>query len=441
MKLKTLFFLAGVGLLAVAALPVHLAGQVDAATPEHSGGPPHYNLTDLGVVGPVPGQPFHITNNGLISGSITVNNAAHGVIWYKRARFDIGTPGLGGTNSLAFTVNQRAVVAGAADTSAPDPLGEDFCGFRLFGLGSGTRCRPFVWKEGVMRALPMLKDKNGLPGNNGAANAINIWGAVAGMSENTTLDSTCPPYDPSKGQSQKLQEKPVIWRDGSVHELATVGGDPDGVALAMNDSGLVAGTSGGCSQFNEATFLNVRPVHAILWENGRANDLGSLGGVSGGIALGINNRGDVVGGSDVKGDTTSHGFLWTKERGKMQGLMPVGTDGFSTAIAVNDDRIVTGVSLDFNTNNLRAAMWDHGKPFDLNTLIPSTSGLYLLLACSVNNSGQIIGLAVDSNGVFHGYLATARGTHDGHDAALDGPTYLSDNVREMVRKQLHLGKR
>jgi hypothetical protein len=56
MKLKTLFSIAGVGLLALAALPVQLAGQVDAASPEHGGGPPHYNLTDLGVVGPVPGH-------------------------------------------------------------------------------------------------------------------------------------------------------------------------------------------------------------------------------------------------------------------------------------------------------------------------------------------------------------------------------------------------
>jgi hypothetical protein len=120
----------------------------------------------------------------------------------------------------------------------------------------------------------------------------------------------------------------------------------------------------------------------------------------------------------------------------MQGLVPFGEDGFSTAIAVNDSREVTGVSID-STGNLRAVLWLHEAPIDLNTLVPSTSGLYLLLACSVNDSGQIVGLAVDSNGVFHGYLATPRGDRDDHDAALDGPMTLSDNIREMVRKQLH----
>ena len=109
---------------------------------------------------------------------------------------------------------------------------------------------------------------------------------------------------------------------------------------------------------------------------------------------------------------------------------------FSMALAINDDREVTGVSIDENDQS-RAVLWLHQTPIDLNTLIPSTAGLYLLFACSVNDSGQIIGLAVDSNGAFHGYLATPRGDKDGHDAALDGPMHLSDNIREMVRKQLH----
>jgi probable HAF family extracellular repeat protein len=436
MKLKALFSVAGVSLFTMAAMPAQLAAQGGIATPEHSVGPHHYNLTDLGVVGPTPGQPIHITNNGFISGGAANDNTEHATLWYKRWKLDIGVPGLGGANSTAFGVNQWAQAVGEADTHRPDPNGEDFCGFAFLGFPSGTTCLPFMWQRGVMRPLPTLKDRNGQHGNNGAANQINSHGEVAGLSENTMPDSTCPAYDPSKGQSQKLQQKPVIWRNGRVYELLTIGSDPDGVALAINENGLMAGTSGDCSPFSPATYLNIQPVHAVLWENGRANDLGSLGGVSGGIALGINNRGDVVGGSDVKGDTTSHGFLWTKERGKMQGLVPFGEDVFSTAIAVNDSRDATGVSID-STGNLRAVVWLHESPHDLNTLVPSTSGLYLLLACGVNDSGQIIGLAVDSNGVFHGYLATPRGDRDDHDAALDGPMKLSDNVREMVRKQLH----
>ena len=60
MKRKILFSMTGVSLLAMAALPAQLAGQVALATPEYSRGPSHYNLTDLGVVGPIPGQPFQL---------------------------------------------------------------------------------------------------------------------------------------------------------------------------------------------------------------------------------------------------------------------------------------------------------------------------------------------------------------------------------------------
>lgn len=440
MKLKTMFSMAGVSLLAVAALPSQLNGQIAAATPEHSGGPSHYNLTDLGVVGPIPGQPFHIADDGLIAGSAVVNNAEHAFLWYRRLSLDIGTRGLGGANSVAYGVNRWGQAVGEADTTVPDPLGEDFCGFATLGYASGTRCLPFVWQNGVMRRLPTLVDKNGLHGSNGAADVVNSRGEAVGLSENTTLDATCPPYDPSKGQSQKLQQKPVSWRNGQVHELPTIGGDPDGNAFAINDYGQVAGGSGTCAPFNFNNFLYLQFNHAVLWDNGKPIDLGNLGGRLGNFALGINNRGDVVGTSDLKGDNVFNAFLWTREKGHMDSLAPVGTDILSVALAVNDQRAVTGVSLNDKFES-RAVLWLREVPIDLNTLVPSSSGLYLLLACSVNSSGQIIGLAVDSNGAFHGYLATPRGSKDEHAAALDGPMQLSDSVREMVRRQLHLGKR
>ena len=101
-------------------------------------------------------------------------------------------------------------------------------------------------------------------------------------------------------------------------------------------------------------------------------------------------------------------FCGQRRRATWIPLAPVGADILSVALAVNDQRAVTGASLNDNFES-RAVLWLHEAPIDLNTLVPSTSGLYLLLACSVNDSDQIIGLAVDSNGTFHGYLATPRG--------------------------------
>ena len=90
----------------------------------------------------------------------------------------------------------------------------------------------------------------------------------------------------------------------------------------------------------------------------------------------------------------------------MQDLAPFGSDVFSTALAINDGGSVVGVSLDAK-NNPRAVSWERGVPTDLNNLIPNSSTLYLLIACSINSHGEVIGLAVDiKTNETHGYMLT-----------------------------------
>jgi probable HAF family extracellular repeat protein len=254
-----------------------------------------------------------------------------------------------------------------------------------------------------MTALPTLDDNRG---NNGAANSINDRGEVVGSAENTTLESTCPAYDPAQMQFQRYQFKPVVWRYGVVTELATLGGDPVGTALYINNKGQAAGTSGACSVFNVQFLLPIHPVHAVLWEaDGTAVDLKSLGGsdssVAGNLALGINNAGHVVGFSSLADDVTFHAFLWSKEAGRMEDLGTAPGVANSSAIAINDSNVAVGISAD--ATHFLATIWRHGVATDLNLLIPPNSPLYLLIACSINASGQIIGLAVDANGNLHGY--------------------------------------
>ncbi len=225
MKLTAVFSMVAASLLTAAALATPVAAQDEPSGAEHKGLAAGYTLTDLGPVGRTPGQPFHLTDNGLISGSAAYHGKEQATLWYRRLKANIG---MGGGNSIAFGINQWAQAVGEADTSTPDPNGEDFCGFAFFGFPSGKTCLPFLWQDGVMTALPTLKDENGKHGSNGDANVINSWGEVAGLAENTTLDKTCPAYDPALGQTQKLQTKPVVWTHGQIHELPTLGGDPDG---------------------------------------------------------------------------------------------------------------------------------------------------------------------------------------------------------------------
>jgi probable HAF family extracellular repeat protein len=356
---------------------------------------PSYTLTDLGALGPN-GQPFVITNNGLIAGSATLGGGVlHSVLWYKGLRGDIGTPGLGGQNSVAYGVNEMGQAVGAAQTSTADPNGEDFCGFKALGLPSkGTTCLPFLWQYAVTIPLPTLG------GSNGTAYRVNRRGTVAGFAENTAKDSTCP-------APQKLQFKPAIWENGEIQELPIAPKDFEGVAEGINDNGQVVGASGICAAFNPITGINLQPLHALLWETGTVSDLGGLGGTGqgfGNLAYSINNQGQVVGASDLRGNANFHSFLWTRGTG-MQDLGTLTGDVNSVAIGINDVGDVVGASLDAMFN-LRAYLWKNGTMTDLNTLIPAGSPLSLMTACSINSSGQIVGFAVDSKGNIHGYLAT-----------------------------------
>ena len=251
-----------------------------------------YTVVDLGPVGPSwsQGQPFVVSGSGLVNrrdGSGQPQQplpkwVSHATVWEGTSTKVITIPGLGGPNNIAFGVNLRGQVAGQADTETADPNGEDFCGSAALGLThSGNTCEPFLWQNGVMFALPRLRNSAGTEGSNGAALQINDFGMVAGMAENGEVDSTCPGVAVSP---QTIEFKPVIWMkpfpwsQARLQELATVAGDPDGIAYAINDLGQAVGASGTCAPFNVLNQNNLTPTHAVLWRDGNAIDLGNLHG-------------------------------------------------------------------------------------------------------------------------------------------------------------------
>jgi probable HAF family extracellular repeat protein len=394
MKSPTGIGIAATALFAVLALPVETIAQEQSTTPKKNH-PPHYAVIDLGPVGNTPGQPYGITNHGLVAGAGAASaTVMHAVLWYNTRKVDIGADGLGGPNSAAYGVNELGQIVGAAETSTTN--NEDFCGFNGWGFPSSTQCLPFVWQLGHMFRLPTLG------GANGQALAINNKGEVAGMAETTYADP-----NPDCAVSQF---KPVIWERGHIHELPTYPGDADGIPVGINDKGQVVGGSGACAPFNPASGFYYADYHALVWESdGSYRDLGNLGGAGGAgpvgnFAIGINNRGQVVGHSDLPDNTTFHAFLWTRETG-MQDLGTLPGDTYSLAIRVNDQGEVVGASLDANFNS-RAVLWKNGAPVDLNTLVVSNAAkLTLQLAWSINSSGKIVGLAATSTSEAHGFLA------------------------------------
>jgi probable HAF family extracellular repeat protein len=380
------------GMLSLLLLPAGLGAQENSQ--------PRYRVIELGPLGGTYSQPFYVSRRGVASGEASLANGNwHAILWLGPFKMDLGT--LGGLNSSAFgSPNAIGQVVGEAETAHSDPNGEDFCGFYASGAPlSGATCLGFLWQNGSMTPLATLG------GYNGSASAINNRGEVAGNAETATTDSTCPPYDPTQGQYQVLQDKPVVWENGHIKQLPTYGGDPDGFAIAINDHGQVAGASGACSTFNLINGLYLSPTHALLWDHGRVTNLGSLGGSFGNQAHGINERGQVVGSSDLAGDAVFHGFVWNRSTG-MQDIPPVPGDTYSVALAINDRGVVTGVSIDSTFTTLHAFVVVDGVPTDLNTRISDDSPLQLQTACGINSRGEITGLAVEkSTGQYRGYLA------------------------------------
>jgi uncharacterized membrane protein len=390
--MKSRSIVISLGMLGLLVLPAGLSAQENSQ--------PRYRVIELGALGGTYSQTFYVSSKGVASGEASlVNGNWHATLYEGAFKRDLGT--LGGLNSSAFgSPNAIGQVVGEAETTHSDPNGEDFCGFYASGAPwSGTSCRGFLWQDGRMRPLSTLG------GYNGAASAINNKGEVAGNAETAITDSTCPPYDPAKGQYQVLQDKPVVWTNGHIEELPTYGGDQDGYAIAINDHGQVAGGSGTCSTYDPVIGLYFSPVHALFWDHGEVINLGSLGGVFGNQAHNMNNRGQVVGASDLAGDAVFHGFVWSQRTG-MQDVPPIPGDTYSAALAINDSGVVTGVSLDSTFTILHAFVVLEGVPTDLNTLISADSPLQLQTACGINSRGEITGLAVDkSTGQYRGYLA------------------------------------
>jgi hypothetical protein len=135
---------------------------------------------------------------------------------------------LGGPNSIAPEAesqpNARGEVAGASDTTTPDPNGEDFCSGGTFLL-----CLPFVWQKEVITALPTLG------GTNGQSVGVNNRGQIVGALE-TPSDACSFAF---------LQVEAVLWEKGNIYELNTLipPGSPLYLkeALSINDHGQIAG--------------------------------------------------------------------------------------------------------------------------------------------------------------------------------------------------------
>jgi len=394
MTSKIVDWIAGPTLLLAMAIPARMMAQEESAT--HERAPRHYKVIDLGTLGG-PGtnsSAFQLNEAGWVAGSsnLVAGGPQHAFLWYGR----------GPLKDLG-TLDGSACLGCNSGADGPNASGEAAVGSETSMLDpngedfceyvTGRQCLATIWKNGKLTALPNLPG-----GYNSNAFNLNDRGEVIGFAENGIADSCL-----DQGSHQVVQFEAVLWEpNGRVRELQPLPGDTVGFAIGINNKGQVVGASGLCS--NTAIPPNPSAPHAVLWDrDGTPHDLGNLGGTLS-AASAINNRGEVDGAaSDSRGIV--HAFVWTKETGMQDfGVFP----GAIATVAgccntINDNGEVVGFTVEPG-GKMRALVWEGKTPVDLNTLIEKNSPWYLQDAESVNNAGEIAGIGL-INGTTHAFLA------------------------------------
>jgi probable HAF family extracellular repeat protein len=378
MKSRTLTCVIAITLFAALALP----GQVAA---QHT----RYKLVDIPTLGgpnsyTTPAGPgvLMLNNAGAVAGWADTTTPdptclsnpftsapdgscllTHAFRWENGSLTDLGA--LPGANSsAAVAINAGGWIVGASNNGLPDPVS---------GL---QQIRAVLWKGNQLTNLGTVGGKIVLP------QTLNNVGQVVGGFENTTPD-------PFSLFGFPTQTRAFFWHKGMMQDIGTLGG-PDAFAFSINERGQVAGMSYTDATPNATT--GKPTLEPFLWQDGKMISLGTLGGTMGGTgpqgSIMINNRGQIIGTSNLAGDQFFHAFLW--ENGVMSDLRTLGGPT-STALWINEPGEVVGEADISNVQDSTGAyphhafLWRDGMMTDLGTL-GSTSH-----AEAINARGQVVG--------------------------------------------------
>jgi len=294
-------------------------------------------LRDLGTLGGKRASATAINARGWVigeSGLGTRSGASHAFVWRGGKMHDLG--GAANTATFPTAINDR--------------------GHILLRAGPRIRCQPFLWRDGRLIELRGLCE----------ASDLNERGQVVGASRSG------------------LDGRAVLWENGRVRQLGTLRGAVMTSAELINGAGDVIGS------WQRGRSNTDFVMRAFVWQKGKMRDLGSLGGKDSWVhANAINDRGHIVGSSDLSGDLNgpTHAFLWQK--GRMHDLGTLG-GRYSEANAINNRGDVVGTA-ETRSGDQHAFLWQKGRMTDLGTLGGHRSHAY-----AINNRGHVVGTSVVS---------------------------------------------
>jgi probable HAF family extracellular repeat protein len=264
-----------------------------------------------------------------------------------------------------------------------------------------------------------LINLGGMGGSSSEAFGLNAFGAVAGTAFDwndtahgfvygNSFQAFAPGSD-ARGINADgtvvgtSQGYATVWKNGKAENLGTLGGD-DSTGIAINDFGYVTG----------ASLRADGERHAFLASNGKLIDLGALGG-SWSAGYGINNAGQIAGTSSMA-NGAYHAFLWDEATG-MRDLGTLGGNE-SRGFAVNSSGAVAGAATT-QDGQYRAALWNSdGSATNLGTL-----GGFASYAYGLNDSGYAVGYSYDAQGRSRAFVWANGMLFDLNDLVLDASSW------------------
>ncbi|MBV8344862.1 MAG: hypothetical protein JO190_07710 [Candidatus Eremiobacteraeota bacterium] len=227
----------------------------------------------------------------------------------------------------------------------------------------------------------------------------------------------------SNGLGRCCSSRAVLWRDGKMTDLGTLGGPNSSEQWPVKDGrGLIAVVAETSKrdplQENFCGFGTGLICLGAAWKNGVLRALPTLGG-NNGEALGANDRGQIAGYTEtaINDPTCSpprildfEGVVWGPKSGEERQLRTLPGDVVSGADGINDNEQIFGVSGTCSNPTRHGVLWHAGTVSDLGNL----GGALNTFPWAINSAGDVVGQSdLAGDATTHAFLWTkAQGMQD-----------------------------
>ncbi len=239
-------------------------------------------------------------------------------------------------NVVAAAINDFGQIAGRYDTAGV--FANENATTAVFQPANIIR-QGYVWEKGVLTALTNVGVKTG-SSDFGAPSGTELNMLVANVRNFSDRGLVVGTVDEVRQPIPLATDRAISWeKEGTATKYK----------LSINDFGGLESyfyDSNNSKQITGKNILTNGFENPLLFENGKVIDLADLGG-DGGIAQGINNKGQIVGSVDSDGKLddkiTSTAVIWNKQGGNYK-LTDLGTYGAAQATLkdINDAGQIIG---------------------------------------------------------------------------------------------------